>query len=84
MRRELRFGCWAALVIGVAAAVLRVAAALDPFIFAPLAGLAVVSAFLLARGWRDWGVLAAYLVAMGFFIQLRDAADEPGLRTLTA
>lgn len=84
VRRELRIGCWVALATGVVAAVLRITAALDPFIFAPLAGLAVVAAFSLARGWRDWGVLAAYLVAMGFFIQLRDAADETGLRTLTA
>ena len=84
VRREWRIGCWAALAVGVLACVLRPTIALDPVIFAPLAGLALVAVFLLARDWGEWGPLAAYIVTMGFFIQLRDAADETGLRTLTA
>ena len=76
--------CWAALAVGVAGVIVRQTFGLDPIVFAPLSGVAVVSVFVLARRWRDWGILVAYLVAMGFFIQLRDAADETGLRTLTA
>ena len=75
--------CWAALSIGVIAVVLRQTIGLDPVVFAPLSGVAVVATFVLARRWRDWGILVAYLVAMGFFIQLRDAADETGLRQFT-
>ncbi len=83
-RREVvRLLCWAALFVGLVSVVLRQGAALDPVVFAPLSGLAVVAIFTLARGWGDWGILVAYLVAMFFFIQLRDAADETGLRTLT-
>lgn len=84
VRRELRISCWLALAAGVLVAVLRPAISLDPVIFAPVAGLAIVAAILLARGWGEWGPLAAYIVTMGMFIQLRDAADETGLRTLTA
>ena len=75
--------CWAALAIGVLGVLLRQMASLDPVAFAPLSGVAVVAVFVLARRWGDWGILVAYVVAMGFFIQLRDAADETGLRTLT-
>ncbi len=84
VRSELRFGCWSLLAAGVLAVVLRQTVDLDAVIFAPLAGLAIVAGFLLARGWGEWGPLAAYIITMGFFIQLRDAADETGLRTLTA
>ena len=83
-RDVIRAVSWAALAVGVLAVALRLIASLDVLVFAPLAGIAVVSVFVLARGWPDWGILAAYLVAMGFFTQLRDAADETGLRTLTA
>ncbi len=76
--------CWAALGIGLLAVVLRQTVSLEPVVFAPVSGVAVVAVFVLARRWGDWGILVAYLVAMGFFIQLRDAADETGLRTLTA
>ena len=75
--------CWAALAIGVLGVFLRQMASLDPIAFAPISGVAVVAVFVLARRWGDWGILVAYVVAMGFFIQLRDAADETGLRTLT-
>lgn len=82
-REAIRAVCWAALAVGVVAIILRQTFALDPIVFAPISGVAVVAAFVLARGWRDWGILVAYVVAMAFFIQLRDAADETGLRTLT-
>lgn len=82
-REAIRAVCWAALALGVLAVVLRLIASLDAVVFAPIAGLAVLSVFVLARGWGDWGILVAYLVAMAFFTQLRDAADETGLRTLT-
>ncbi|MCY3568346.1 MAG: hypothetical protein OXH38_06930, partial [Chloroflexi bacterium] len=75
--------CWAALGLGVLSVVLRQIASLDAVVFAPIAGCAVLGVFVLARRWGDWGVLVAYVVAMGFFIQLRDAADETGLPTLT-
>ncbi|MDE2744578.1 MAG: phosphatase PAP2 family protein [Chloroflexota bacterium] len=75
--------CWAALAVGVLGVFLRQIASLDPVAFAPISGVAVVAVFVLARRWGDWGILVAYVVAMGFFIQLRDAADETGLRTLT-
>lgn len=75
--------CWAALGIGVLGVFLRQMASLDPIAFAPISGVAVIAVFVLARRWGDWGILVAYVVAMGFFIQLRDAADETGLRTLT-
>ncbi len=76
--------CWAALALGLLAVVLRLTVSLDPVAFAPICGLAVVAVFVLARRWGDWGILVAYIVAMGFFTQLRDAADETGLRVLTA
>ena len=76
--------CWLLLAVGLLAVLLRQAADLQPAVFAPLGGLAVAAAFTLARGWREWGVLLAYVVAMFFFVQLRDAADETGLRVLTA
>ncbi len=76
--------CWVALAIGLGAALLRQTISLEPTVFAPLCGVAVVAIFVLARRWADWGILVAYIVAMGFFIQLRDAADETGLRVLTA
>ena len=66
------------------AVLLRQTVSLEPVVFAPLSGVAVVSVFVLARRWGDWGILVAYVAAMFFFIQLRDAADETGLRTLTA
>ena len=75
--------CWAALAVGLVAVVLRQTVSLEPVVFAPISGIAVVAVFVLARRWGDWGILVAYFVAMGFFIQLRDAADETGLRTLT-
>ena len=83
-RREA-FGavCWAALAIGLFAVVLRQTISLEPVVFAPISGVAVIAVFVLARRWGDWGILVAYFVAMGFFIQLRDAADETGLRALT-
>ena len=76
--------CWAALGVGLLAVLLRQTVSLEPVVFAPLSGVAVVSVFVLARRWGDWGILVAYVAAMFFFIQLRDAADETGLRTLTA
>lgn len=76
--------CWAALGLGVLTVVLRQIASLDAIVFAPIAGCAVVGVFVLARRWGDWGILVAYVVSMGFFIQLRDAADETGLRILTS
>ena len=76
--------CWAALAVGLLAVLLRQTVSLEPVVFAPLSGVAVVSVFVLARRWGDWGILVAYVAAMFFFIQLRDAADETGLRTLTA
>ena len=76
--------CWTALAVGVLGVLLRQMASLEPVVFAPISGVAVVAVFVLARRWGDWGILVAYVVAMGFFIQLRDAADETGLRTLTA
>ena len=75
--------CWAALAVGLVAVVLRQTVSLEPVVFAPVSGVAVVAIFVLARRWGDWGILVAYAVAMFFFIQLRDAADETGLRTLT-
>ena len=75
--------CWAALAVGLLAVVLRQTVSLEPVVFAPISGVAVVAVFVLARRWGDWGILVAYVVAMGFFIQLRDAADETGMRTLT-
>lgn len=75
--------CWAALAVGFFGVVLRQTVSLEPVVFAPISGVAVVAVFVLARRWPSWGILVAYLVAMGFFIQLRDAADETGLRTLT-
>ena len=75
--------CWAALVVGLVAVLLRQTVSLEPVVFAPISGVAVLAVFVLARRWGDWGILVAYLVAMLFFIQLRDAADETGLRTLT-
>lgn len=82
-REAARAVCWAALAVGVVGVLLRQTVGLDPIVFAPLSGVAVVAVFALARGWGDWGILVAYVVAMAFFIQLRDAADETGLRTLT-
>ena len=75
--------CWAALAVGLIALFLRQTVSLEPVVFAPISGIAVVAVFVLARRWGDWGILVAYAVAMAFFIQLRDAADETGLRTLT-
>ena len=75
--------CWIALAIGLCAVLLRQTVSLEPVVFAPLSGVAVLAVFVLARRWSDWGILVAYLVAMAFFIQLRDAADETGLRALT-
>ena len=75
--------CWAALAVGLVAVLLRQTVSLEPVVFAPISGVAVLAVFVLARRWGDWGILVAYLVAMLFFIQLRDAADETGLRTLT-
>ncbi len=75
--------CWAALAVGLLAVVLRQTVSLEPMVFAPISGCAVLAVFVLARRWGDWGILVAYVVAMAFFIQLRDAADETGLRTLT-
>ncbi|MYI03931.1 MAG: hypothetical protein F4066_03625, partial [Chloroflexi bacterium] len=75
--------CWAALGLGVLTVVLRQIASLDAIVFAPIAGCAVVGVFVLARRWGDWGILVAYVVSMGFFIQLRDAADEKRLLKLT-
>ena len=75
--------CWTALAVGLFAVALRQTISLEPVVFAPVSGIAVVSVFVLARRWANWGIFVAYLVAMGFFIQLRDAADETGLRTLT-
>ena len=83
IHRASHAACWTALAVGVLAIVLRLTAGLDPVAFAPFAMLAVVGVFVLARSWGDWGILVAYVAAMGFFIQLRDAADETGLRTLT-
>ena len=75
---------WAALAVGIVAVLLRQTVSLEPVVFAPISGIAVLAVFVLARRWPDWGILVAYVVAMAFFIQLRDAADETGLRTLTA
>ncbi len=76
---------WTALAVGLVALLLRQTISLEPVVFAPLGGVAVVGAFVIARRWSEsWGVLLAYLVSMFFFIQLRDAADETGLPILTA
>ena len=71
------------LFVALVAVLIRQTVSLDPLIFGPLGALGALAIFVLARRWGDWGVLVAYLVAMGFFIQLRDAADETGLRPLT-
>ena len=91
MRRRWPLGrvvgavCWIALAVGLLAVVLRQTVSLEPVVFAPLGGGAVVALFTLARRWSaSWGLLLAYIVAMFIFIQLRDAADETGLRVLTA
>ena len=75
--------CWALLAAGVAALTWRLTGGLDPYILAPIIGAAVVATFLLARGWGELGVLVAYLVAMLFFIFLRDVADETGRMPLS-
>ncbi len=76
---------WTALAVGLVALLLRQTISLEPVVFAPLGGVAVVGAFVIARRWSEsWGVLLAYLVSMFFFIQMRDAADETGLPILTA
>lgn len=77
--------CGATLGVGLVAMLIRQTISLEPVVFAPMGGLAVISAFLLARRWSaSWGVLLAYIASMFFFIQLRDAADETGLKVLTA
>ncbi len=76
---------WTALSVGLFALLLRQTISLEPVVFAPLGGVAVVGAFVIARRWSEsWGVLLAYIVSMFFFIQMRDAADETGLPILTA
>ena len=59
--------CWAALAVGLVAVLLRQTVSLEPVVFAPISGVAVLAVFVLARRWGDWGILVAYLVAMGFF-----------------
>lgn len=82
--RWLRLVYWGVFGAGVASVVWRLTVGLDSFVLAPIAGASVVAIFLLARGWGDWGVLVAYGAAMGFFIQLRDAADETSIAALSA
>ena len=77
--------CWIALGVGLFSLLIRQTISLEPVVFAPLGGLGVISVFVLARRWKfSWGILLAYIVSMFFFIQLRDAADETGLKVLTA
>lgn len=79
----VQYSAWTALAVALIAAILRQTLALDPLVFGVLGGLGALSTFVLARRWGDWGILFAYLVSLGIFIQLRDAADETGLRPLT-
>ena len=83
-RQLLGWVGWAALVAGVAAVVVRLGLGLDATVFAPIVGAAVLAAFLLGRRRGAGGLLAAYFVALAFFTQLRDAADETGAAALSS
>lgn len=81
IRGTLQRAPWLMLGIGLGAVVIRLSLGMDAVYFAPIVGTAVLSGFLLGRSRGAKGLLVAYFVALGFFTQLRDAADETGIAT---
>ena len=82
-QRLVLVGLCAAIAAGLAAVALRLGPGLDSTVFAPIVGAAVAATFLLGRRRGAGGLLAAYFVALAFFTQLRDAADETGAAALS-
>ena len=75
---------WALLAVGAAVAGLRLAVGFEDLAAWPIMAAAGLAGFWLTRGRSDWTALAAYLVAIAFFTQLRDAADETGIAVMSA
>ena len=75
---------WALLAVGAAAAALRLAVGFEDLAAWPIMAAAGLAGFWLTRGRSYWTALAAYLAAIVFFTQLRDAADETGIAVMSA
>lgn len=75
---------WAAIAAGVAAAALRLTSGFDALAATPFLAAAGLAGFWITRDRSDWTTLAAYAVAIAFFTQLRDAADETGVAVMSA
>lgn len=75
---------WAAIAAGAVAAALRLSGGIDSIPAIPFMAAAGLAGFWITRERSDWTTLAAYVLAIAFFTQLRDSADETGVAVMSA